>query len=425
MAPFLRHYIFWAIPTDLSDKHLGDADKLVDCDPRYGRDSDFYDQRYAQSPIAEPLSDNMVHLVRSQLVTLFYESIAYGHLQTFDFKYGWYEYIGNGMRSYGQPRLHPRMFVPRNPSVRGHLLEYADVQVAVYFDQLNDYSPFHEGFSSRTLGRFQQFAKPIGLTGSEPRDIKGIREFHSSLCDVISIGLSQQMLPKPGSPTYHPVQPCLQPGCPEQPQLIIRRTYKEQGQEMAHLFRAIVIIVDNQVIRYKEPEFLALIRTTGCYETRLPDTQGRRDWNVSQDAVLLFRTGDDAHLSSPISFQSLYDPGKALPVNRRNCDDDGTNVVRVNIDIALEFILDLIVREREAIPSVGLAAATEYRQHLEVCEKWVDGVMDHAGRVGIDTNGFTWHAVRRAQAAQNGEAFDYYQIEPTWNHLGVINLPSG
>lgn len=32
--------------------------------------------------------------------------------------------------------------------------------------------------------------------------------------------------------------------------------------------------------------------------------------------------------------------------------------------------------------------------------------MEHAGRVGIDANGFTWEAVRRAKAAQNGEAFN-------------------
>ncbi|KAI0454266.1 hypothetical protein F5B21DRAFT_514852 [Xylaria acuta] len=119
----------------------------------------------------------------------------------------------------------------------------------------------------------------------------------------------------------------------------------------------------------------------------------------------------DAHLSSPVSFQALYDSGKAFAVERADCDD-GIDVVRVKIDKALEFVLGLIRREREAIPYVGLAAETEDRQHLKACGKWVDSVMAHARNVGIDTNGLTWEAVRRAKVALNGEAFDEHQVSP-------------
>lgn len=98
-------------------------------------------------------------------------------------------------------------------------------------------------------------------------------------------------------------------------------------------------------------------------------------------------------------------------------------MVRVKIDTALEFVLGLIRREREASPDVGLAAETEGRQHLETCEKWADIAMAHVGQVGIDTNGFTWEAVCRAKAMLNGEAFDEHQVSLPWDHLGATSLP--
>ncbi|KAI1758837.1 hypothetical protein GGR53DRAFT_471946 [Hypoxylon sp. FL1150] len=222
MAPFRHRKNFYATYENLRDCRYGtgDAREIVDSLPMDPRDSHSYDQRYAQSPTAEPLSEYMVRLVRSRLATLFYERMALGF-----------------------PRIYHPVLVP---------LE-------------------------------------------------------------------------------------LQSGA----------TYLEQ----------------------------------------------QNDRCIAQYSVLLLRTGDDAHLSFPNSFQFLYDSGKALPVNRPDCADDGISVVLVRVDAALEFIFDLIRRERDAIPSVRLAAETEGRQHLEVCEKWVDGVMEHAGSVGIDRNGFTWEAV--------------------------------
>lgn len=163
---------------------------------------------------------------------------------------------------------------------------------------------------------------------------------------------------------------------------------------MAHVFRAIFIVVDDQVVRHPDAEI--------CEPVLPPELKERdviaymekgRDWITSHFSVLLVKTGDDAHLSSPISFQCLFDSGKAFPTQRPDCDEDsssdGVDVIRVRIETAIDFILGLIRRERDAIPHVGLAAKTEDRQHSEACEKWVDGVMAHAGEVGIDTNGFT------------------------------------
>ncbi|KAI2620521.1 hypothetical protein GGR54DRAFT_103272 [Hypoxylon sp. NC1633] len=439
MAPFRHRQIFCAIARDRNNGDFGDAEEIIDCLPFYDHDGPFYDQHYAQLPTAEPLSENMVRLVRSHLATLFFEHMAIGIQCTLKHRLAWT--VNNAVqycvRTFDRPCLPPKIFVPRSQITRDHLLEHADVHIAVYFDCLDDvllrnkFSRFETGKLGRYIWRkwfqwhggrppflgHQKFAKPIGLMGNGPRNIRNFLEFHRSLCDAVPIGLDQQALPTSRPSTRRSNQKRSQAETP--------RSYKDEGREMAHLYRAIVIVVDAQVLEYEEPEICRPVLPPRELFRGFAYQERQREWTVSQYSVLLLRTGDDAHLSSPISFQALYDSGEALPVNRPDCDDDGTNVVRVKIDAALNFVLDLIRRERELIPSIGLAAETEYREHSEACEKWVDGVIEHAGRVGIDTNCFTWEAVRRAQAALNGEAFDKDQIYGTWDNLVGVNLSMG
>lgn len=391
-------------------------------------ESSFYDQRYAQSPTTEPLSENMVRLVRSQLTSMFFECIASSYAATSEFQHGWWR---PRLRRFDQSSLPPEFFVTPSPVDRRHLLEYADVHVAVYLDSNDDAYRPHGHFCSRKFGRYvfrkwfhwhdgrppflshQRLAKPIGVKGGKARDIQSIRKFHHSLCDAVTTGLSQLELPvRLRMPDY-----ALVPSGPGN-----LRTYKDRGRAMAHLFRAIVVVVDDQVRQHTEPEIFWPVWPPELEERNaLAYLEKERDFFGSQDSVLLVKTGDDAHLSSPISFQSLFDSGKAFPAQRPDCDD--IDVVRVRIDAALEFVLDLICREREAIPYVGLAAETDDRYHSDACEKWVEGVMTHAGEVGIDMNGFTWQAVRRAKAKLNGEAFDQDEVSPLWDHIGRTSLP--
>lgn len=67
MAPFRHRQIFFTRPKNLDDSWFGDAEEMVDSLPPCDRDRDFYmyDQRYAQSPTAESLTEDMVRLVRS------------------------------------------------------------------------------------------------------------------------------------------------------------------------------------------------------------------------------------------------------------------------------------------------------------------------------------------------------------------------
>ncbi|KAI0377175.1 hypothetical protein F5Y04DRAFT_285120 [Hypomontagnella monticulosa] len=442
MVSFRHRQLFFVFLENGKFSKCADAMKTFDSHLQCNRDNSFFDQRYAQLPTVEPLSEDIERLARSELATLFYERVTYGVLNTLQFRHDWSFIAPCQIRLFDRVRVAPKTFLPPLRPIRNHLLEYADAHVCVYFAQFDkSFFDRHRRFSSQLLARYiwrkwfhlhggrppflgyQKFVKGVGLKGSKARDIENIRDFHRSLCNAVSAGLDQQELPKP--PRSNPrFRKRIKPENPEPPPPTNLKTYREKGREIAHLFRAIVMVVDDQVLEYEEPEISRPVFVP--FETQgLGQLEQRRDWRTSQCSVLLLRTGDEAHLSSPISFQTLYDSGKALPVNRPDCEDEGMNVVRVKIDTALEFLFDLIRREREMIPSVGLVADMEDRQHSEVCEKWIDSVMERAGRVGLDTNGFTWVAIRRAKAALNGEAFDRDQTNPIWDHLGTTALPLG
>ncbi|KAI1749626.1 hypothetical protein F4782DRAFT_533256 [Xylaria castorea] len=317
------------------------------------------------------------------------------------------------MRCFHQPFLPPEFFTTSSCHIRDHLLEYPNVHAVVYFDLFNGAYQPGSGFKDRKLGRYifrkwfhwhngrppflghQRLAKAVGLKGGESRDIQGIRKFHRSHCDAVSTGLNQQELLEPIRSTNRSV-------ILSHPKNL--RDYKDQSREMAHLFQAIVIIVDDQVVQHKEPEICRPVLPPESKERDLlVHLEKERDWTVSQYSVLiLFKTGDDVYLSSPISFQSLYDLGKAFAVKRPDYDRvsrvDRISLVRVRLDTALEFNLNLIFRQCETIPFVELAAETKNKQYFKACKKWVDDIIAHAGKVGIDTNSFTWEAVHRTKA---------------------------
>lgn len=168
-----------------------------------------------------------------------------------------------------------------------------------------------------------------------------------------------------------------------------------------------LIVVDEQVCREN---------TERAPAAKGPTLQYYDERNLQRELpqynVLLIKTGDDRHLSSPICFESLVESGMTLAVNRLDVGGnmEGEDVVRVKIDVAMKFILDLMRREEEALPSVGQAAKTLRGEHEKACERWVGRVMKHAQKFGIDNNRFTWQGIRRAEARLNGEAFDVDQV---------------
>lgn len=208
MLPYkeiIRDFVNWY---SYPGPQLGDAEKIVNL--HFSQcvccSEPFHDQRYAQSPTKEPLSENMVRLVRSQLSSMFYENIVSSLMGTQEFRFYWHDYM---LRRFDQPCLPPEFFDSPTPLVQKHLLEYADVDVAVYLDSSS--GAYDPGFSARMLGRYtfrkwfhwhdgrppflshQWLARPVGIKGGSSRDVQSIRKFHSSLCDAVSTGLKLRL----------------------------------------------------------------------------------------------------------------------------------------------------------------------------------------------------------------------------------------
>jgi hypothetical protein len=145
-------------------------------------------------------------------------------------------------------------------------------------------------------------------------------------------------------------------------------SYREHGFRLGHLFRSLFMVVDGSDC--DDPTYYPKHgEKWRCSDYSIDPAreQGRfqlggfvrnekyGEWWLSRYRVLLVRTGDEAHLSASISFQSLFDTHRALPMGR---DDYGSweYAVRLRLDHALEFIEDLIRKEEEALPHVRQAA---------------------------------------------------------------------
>ena len=196
------------------------------------------------------------------------------------------------------------------------------------------------------------------------------------------------------------------------------------------MFRALFMVVGDQVLKEGTKDHSdANGRNTIAewirrpmkqpYEDTMAYTQKWTERLVRNYTVLLVKTGDEGHLSSPISLQSLLESGQTLTVGREdlgNCPE--SDVVRIKVDVALQFILGLIRKEEAALPKLARAAEALEEEQNVGCERCVDRVLNHAEEVGFDENGFTWMAIRRVRARLVGEAFQDQQVNFPGDHLG-------
>lgn len=178
-------------------------------------------------------------------------------------------------------------------------------------------------------------------------DLPHVLAFHGSLCDSVE-AREDDIKPDNRPRRYGATQgrpdfaPCLSQG---------PLSYRQHGFQLGHLFRSLFMVVDNGPRDELSPY--------ADYDMQpAPEQRERRiDWAVSRHQVLLVKTGDDGHLSAPISFQPLWDSGRALPVNRDDENfDSWEHVVRLRLDHALGFVEDSICREERALPHVRQAA---------------------------------------------------------------------
>ncbi|KAI1097673.1 hypothetical protein F4804DRAFT_351275 [Jackrogersella minutella] len=383
-------------------------------------DSELYNQKYATRVVSTLLTPEELALVRGHLEDMFHEE-ACGSLRLHgNFRHCW----ARNLQMATVPSHQETDIMRWNPDV----CDYANKLTAVYFvgstpepnnaGERHGYVDFRLGcyiyrlwhalhHGRPNLQRQHFFAKALRLRESVAADwvIPDLVARHRRLCDATAAVFESQIVRLQ----------CRDPAKASFPQPDGRaRTWRGHGLSLGHLFRAVVLVADDLVLPEECP-IQPIPEFSG-------DNQGFKvaawlEWLMPECSVLMVRTGDDAHLSRPVSFERLVRGGNTIPLDL----EEGRlaqefDVVRVKVSVAMCFLFDLQAEEEAAIPSLRreLAVVTEERERA--CHDWVESVLRHASlkEVGLDGNKFTWNAVRRMWAERDGDVFDNYNQDEIW-----------
>ncbi|KAF5017840.1 hypothetical protein F66182_10201 [Fusarium sp. NRRL 66182] len=371
-----------------------------------------YDPTYIEMPSIHALPENMAELIRQELRPIYFEITAAGLRGEDTYRVWW-------RRDASMTSMDKRYCVePRR------LYHFLNKEVMVYFE-----TDSVAGTASAKICRyiyrqwlrlnhgrpcFQRdgfFAKAAQISDTDgPQNLKQLHVLHRRICLQLSRRLDDLVDFYPDAKTKTPRPPFYEPVHTKDIQ-----SWRDNGYMMRHLFRALYIVVDNQAL--VEPPALLPVQPTDDPDVYLEHPQ---EQSLSVCTVLLVKTGDEAHLHSPISFLPLFDAGLASNVNRTDYQGESSGeetVVRVKLSVAMRFVWELLRREEEALESIGQFAQDLRQEQDTFCDAWVEKVMSHSHRVGVDKNGYSWLAARRALARMNGEAFDEDQVYPFWEKL--------
>ncbi|KAI2466309.1 hypothetical protein F4781DRAFT_357974 [Annulohypoxylon bovei var. microspora] len=401
----------WLLSPYLRTNFEGDKNNLnwaVD------RDHPSFNRSYVESPTVEPLSSHMLDLLRQELEVFFYEQTPRMLRDTEEFKFGWSRKF-NRMPTFNQRELSLKFFVGRGTELKRFFNKYTTVYFtgpehitgSLYEDRRLGRYIFHRWLQMHNerppFQRHRYFGRSICFDEKGPQSISEITLFHRSLCDSLSARVDRSVRFQPDFEFWPPPSK-------------ITKSWRDHGFDLGHLFRALFIVIDDQVI--------ANINEEDCPIAARPDFNTREislGWFLPQCSVLLVKTADDKHLSSPIDFQSLLKSGAASAVNRTDVGEEieGKDVIRVTIEVAMQFILELMRREEAALPRLRQAAQAIKEEQEEGCRQWIEHVIAHAQEDGIDANGFTWLVIRQVQARLKGEVFDKEHVSQWWHHLAA------
>lgn len=163
-----------------------------------------------------------------------------------------------------------------------------------------DWFLHHNNEPNFEFGRF--FAAPVHITSNGPQAVAEIVQSHKILCSQAS-----QLLTSPDRGQS------LSPGS--------KLTTKTR--KLLPLFRAIILILDelDESVEEDENECISL------------------DEYSQAQSVLMIKTGDEAHLSAPITFEHIRE--QAFQLKRGDCNLDGIEVIRVSLAAAIHFVTTL------------------------------------------------------------------------------------
>ncbi|GAP91452.1 hypothetical protein SAMD00023353_6200310 [Rosellinia necatrix] len=364
-----------------------------------------FNQKYAHKALnaSNRLTMDEIELVRRHLSDLFYEAAALCLRFQPPFSHGW-----------TRRRLMPEPEV----SLRISELDLWNKQTAVYFIGDSHCSGYDNGYTDGRLGayiyrewhrvhdgrpnlqRYNFFAKALHVTKSlESFDVAAVIDTHRRLCNSMSARLNEEVIFR-----YHFLVREMKRKY--YPQADIAKTWREHGFTMGHLFRAVLLVADENVF----PETCPVQPESELNDdSTLKEIAAWLERLMPECRVLMVRTGDDAHLSRPVSFASLVDPS-----NSDQGDGSGqVDMVRVTVPVAIRFLHELQVQEEAAYLDLRRVADRMTEERESACREWVDSVMRHAEDVGMDGNEYTWKAVRRMWAARDGETFSAVQGDET------------
>ena len=127
--------------------------------------------------------------------------------------------------------------------------------------------------------------------------------------------------------------------------------------------------------------------------------------------MLMVRTGDESHLSAPITFEHIRK--QAFKLKRDDCDLEGVEVIRVSLAIAVEFVTTLQQREDAATPS-GMNNHSIDRSHCPSDDQnnyvdlalsadvWAEKILQQADELGFENCVAAKDALIRALKARKG-----------------------
>ncbi|KAF5568035.1 hypothetical protein FPHYL_2969 [Fusarium phyllophilum] len=380
---------------------------------QYREECSSFDSKYltTTSPPWNSLSEEMQGLIRKELQYMFFEETALYLRSANEYVVGWYATSDLPIARYRQPA---QVDIDREEAFK-----FLNKDIAVYFD-VHTVGGMVLGYIGRYLYRawlhlhkgrppFQRggfFAKPLRISKKCHRNLDRLLSFHGDLTRTLSAHLDHLVHFEQGRDHLTFASQSVNPSV---------QSLKAHGYLMRPLFRAIYMVVDNQSLADYTMTPHVSERENGDWMALRSQFRANQ---VSSHTVLLVKTGDDSHLASPISFFPLFDAGLALNVNREDYqDEEEPKVVRIKIDDAISFIWNLLKKEMNCNKEIiGLNETIKQEQDM-YCQTWVSKVVEHAQEVGIDTNGYSWLAIRRALARANNEAFDADQVDPCWKTL--------
>ncbi|KAF5600436.1 hypothetical protein FPANT_2392 [Fusarium pseudoanthophilum] len=402
------------------------------------RMEDGYNENYLEPTIAA--IKEIPDLIYKELEIMFFEDAAANIRMCSDLKIGWRADIPMcSDLKIGWRRADHCMTVINTPRVSElivgpyHLDDWSNKEVMVYFEHesadildsqriaryiFREWLRLHNGRPFFQRGGF--FGKPLLLTENGPQNLEQLSASHADLSEYVSTHVEHLVEFKRGR-NWRSSYPGEQPPKDETPGDI--RSWQEHGYHMSHLFRALYLVVDEQSLIVKSAPYYNAKRLKGW--DRIHDMDRPVERQLAKCTILLVKTGDDAHLSSPISFLPLFEAGLASNVNR---DDyaggpgDEETAVRVSLDVAVRFVWDVLQREKEAFNELAKRDQVLEQEQNNRFQDWLKDVVSHSEEVGMDHNLYMWFACRRALARVNNEGFDQSQVYPVSRKFFTVLL---